>query len=162
MSEQPHRALATLLAELVDGAGPGECWVLNRGDAGLLRSLDRLSAAAASARPPNGGASIAAHVDHLRYGFELMNRWSRGDEDAFRTADWSASWRRLTVTEEEWRARRTALRAELEAWQGVVRKPLELGEFELTGMISSVVHLAYHLGAIRQIDRAIAGPPAQD
>jgi hypothetical protein len=29
---------------------------------------------------------------------------------------------------------------------------------ELTGMISSIAHLAYHLGAIRQINQKIRGP----
>jgi hypothetical protein len=29
-------------------------------------------------------------------------------------------------------------------------------------MLSSVVHLAYHLGAIRQINPAAAGPRAKD
>jgi hypothetical protein len=33
---------------------------------------------------------------------------------------------------------------------------------ELTGMVSSVVHLAYHLGAIRQMDRRIRGPSANN
>ena len=27
---------------------------------------------------------------------------------------------------------------------------------------AALSHLAYHLGAIRQIDRALAGPPAND
>lgn len=29
---------------------------------------------------------------------------------------------------------------------------------ELTGMISSIAHLAYHIGAIRQIDNGTRGP----
>lgn len=29
---------------------------------------------------------------------------------------------------------------------------------ELTGMIGSIAHLAYHLGAIRQIDKQTRGP----
>jgi hypothetical protein len=29
---------------------------------------------------------------------------------------------------------------------------------ELTGMIASIAHLAYHLGAIRQISKAVRGP----
>jgi hypothetical protein len=31
----------------------------------------------------------------------------------------------------------------------------------LTGAIAIVAHLAYHLGAIRQIDRSIRGPSAE-
>ena len=84
--------LPTLFAELIDGASQSEAYMLNRGDAGLLRSLDKLSATAASAPTPHG-STIAAHVDHLRYGLSLMNRWSAG-ENPFDDADWTASWRR--------------------------------------------------------------------
>lgn len=154
------RSLTALLRELVHGSDPKACWVLNPDDQGLLASLDRLPAPAASAPAPAGGASIAAHVDHLRYGFELLNRWSRG-EDPFETADYSRSWERGTVSEDEWADRRQALRAEIESWERAIANPRDLSEFELTGLLASVVHLAYHLGAIRQIDRAAQGPPAR-
>ena len=156
-----HRALTTLLRELLDGSAPDACWVLNPGDPGLLRSLDQLSAAAASAPAPGGGPSIAAHVEHLRYGLELMNRWSEG-EDPFGDADYGASWRRLRVSDQEWATLRDRLRAEAHRWLGVVREPRPLSAPELTGMLGSVVHLAYHLGAVRQIDRSTRGPAARD
>lgn len=157
-----HRALTTLLRELLDGSAADACWVLNPGDPGLLRSLDTLSAAAASAPAPGGGPSIAAHVDHLRYGLELMNRWADGEPNPFATADYAASWRRGRVSDEEWATLRQQLRAEAHRWLGVVREPRPLSDPELTGMLASVVHLAYHLGAVRQIDRSIRGPAARD
>ena len=91
-----HESLAFLFAELIDGPAPDAAYMLNGGDPGLLRSLDRLSAAAASSVPPSGGASIAAHVDHVRYGLELMNRWGDGEANPWSSADWTASWRRTT------------------------------------------------------------------
>ena len=154
-------SVTTLLRELVQGGDPKECWVLNPDDPGLLASLDRLSAQAASTPAPAGGASIAAHVDHLIYGLDLLNRWARGEENPFGAADWTLSWQRGTVTDAEWDARRQALRSELDAWKGLSDHPRELSQFELTGLLGSVVHLAYHLGAIRQIDRAAQGPPAR-
>ena len=156
-----HGALTTLLRELLDGSAAEACWVLNPGDAGLLRSLDQLSAAAASAPAPGGGPSIAAHVDHLRYGLELMNRWSEG-EDPWGDADWGASWRRLRVSDQEWAALRGRLGTEAHRWLDVVRQPRPLSDPELTGMLASVVHLAYHLGAMRQVDRSAGGPLARD
>jgi hypothetical protein len=36
--------------------------------------------------------------------------------------------------------------------------PREVQEIELNGMIGSIAHLAYHLGAIRQIDSSLRGP----
>jgi hypothetical protein len=156
-----HAALTTVLRELLDGSAAEACWVLNPGDAGLLRSLGNLSAGAASAPAPGGGPSIAAHVDHLRYGLGLMNRWSEG-EDPFGDADYGASWRRLRVSDQEWADLREQLGTEAHRWLDTVSRPRPLGDVELTGMIASVVHLAYHVGAVRQIDRSTRGPAAQD
>jgi hypothetical protein len=153
------QAIDTLLSELVDGGTGEACYVLNPTDPGILRSLDRLSADDASTMPSAGGASIAAHVDHVCYGFELLNRFAAG-ENAFDTADYSASWRRRRVSEEAWSALRQRLRDELSAWRGSVRHLDPDVPLHVTGAIASIVHLAYHLGAIRQIHRAAAGPPA--
>ena len=153
--------LLTILKELVEGAEPGACWVLNAQDPGLLASLNRLSAEEASAVPAGGGASIAAHVDHLRYGLELLNRWSAG-ENPFVNADYSASWDRLTVSKVDWASRREALHSEAYAWMEAIKRPRDVSDFELTGMVASVAHLAYHLGAIRQINRSTRGPAARD
>jgi hypothetical protein len=154
-------AVSTLLRELLDGAGAEACWALNPKDPGLLRSLDKLSAAAASAVQPGGGASIASHVDHLRYGLGVMNRWSEG-ENPFADADYSASWRRPAVSEAEWAQLRDQLRTEAQRWLDAVRRPRDLSDVELTGVVASAVHLAYHVGAIRQIDRSTRGPAATD
>ncbi len=153
--------LRTLFSELVDGAPEGMAYMLNQGDAGLLRSLDRLSAEAASASS-QGGATIAGHVEHLRYGLSLMNRWAGGEENPFADADWSAAWHTTRVSEEEWARLRAALRDEAHRWLTVLGTPREAGRIELNGMVSSIAHLAYHLGAIRQIDRSTRGPTAEE
>jgi hypothetical protein len=150
------RALTVILTELIDGAASEAAWVLNRRDRGLLASLDTLSADAASASP-EGRASIAAHVDHLRYGLELLNRWTEG-HDPFADADYSASWRRGVVSAEQWRTLRMALAREAHAWIESAAQPRVWDETTLTGALASAAHLAYHLGAIRQIDPATRGP----
>jgi hypothetical protein len=151
------RALAKVYKELVDGATEKESWVLNPKDPGLIGSLDRLSAEAASALPATGGASIAAHADHLRYGLELIKRWTEG-EQPFADADYGQSWKRLTVSDAEWADRRQGLKEFAHYWQDAITAERKLTEIELTGVIGSVVHLAYHLGAMRQIDRSMRGP----
>lgn len=148
------------MRELVGGPDARAQWILNGGDVGLIRSLDRLTAQAASATSP-GGSSIAAHVDHLRYGLSLMNRWSQGAPDPWTGADWARSWTRTAVTEAEWEALRASFASEARAWLESLRRPREYSALELTGVIASLAHLAYHVGAIRQIDRSIAGPPAR-
>jgi hypothetical protein len=154
------KTLATLFNELVEGPPASGGFILNPGDGGLLRSLDKLPAAAASVVTATG-SSVAAHVDHLRYGLSLMNRWSAG-ENPFGAADWNDSWKKTTVSDDDWRALRAALRAEAVRWLEVLRTPREVQEIELNGMIGSIAHLAYHLGAIRQIDRRLAGPVEGD
>lgn len=156
-----RRALLTLLSELVDGAPAQACFVLNPTDPGLLRSLDRLSAQEASAISAQGGASIAAHVDHLCYGMELLNRWAEGDEHAFDTADYSTSWRRTNVTDSEWSALRTRLRMNTIKLNAAFQQVQTDNDLHVTGSIAMVVHLGYHFGAIRQIDRSIRGPQAE-
>jgi hypothetical protein len=154
--------LVTLLGELIHGSpDPGaRTYVLNQGDAGLLASLDRLSAAAASAT--HGGPSIAAHADHLRYGLSLLNRWTNGNPPPWPDMDWTASWRKNVVTDGEWRALRDELRREADAWVQAIGALREVTEIPAGWVAGSVAHLAYHLGAIRQIDRAARGPTAED
>jgi hypothetical protein len=149
--------LALLFAELVDGAADNNAFVLNGGDAGLLRSLDRLSASDAS-QSAHGGATIAAHVRHVRYGLSLMNRWASEGGNPFANADWSEAWKTTAADDATWSQIRRELREEVRQWLPTLKEPRDAAEVELTGMIASVVHLAYHLGAIRQIDRNARGP----
>ena len=88
-----HSSMARLFSELVDGAGtPAGAFILNSGDAGLLKSLDRLSPEDAS-RSVNGGATIAAHAQHLRYGLSLMNKWGAEGGNPFADAKWDEPWK---------------------------------------------------------------------
>jgi len=155
--------LPTIFRELVHGSADPKArtYVLNQGDQGLLASLDRLSAASASATH-TGGSSIAAHVDHLRYGLSLLNRWASGDRPPWPDMDWTASWRRNAVSEAEWRTLRNELRREAARWAETLNTPREAGDIRAGWATGSVAHLAYHLGAIRQLDRAARGPTAED
>ena len=155
-------SVVVLLSELLDGPPGSDAYILNPGDPGVLRSLDGLSAAAASAVPPGGDSSIAAHVDHLLYGFQLLNRWMSGETNPFASADYGASWKRGTVSDGEWEARRAALTTEVRRWSEAIKSATPRRAVERQGIVSSVVHLAYHIGAIRQIDRSSRGPKAKD
>src|SRR5204863_7538669 len=95
-------SLMRLFSELVEGANDqGGAFILNSGDVGLLRSLDKLSATAAS-RSVNDGATIAAHAQHLRYGLSLMNRWAREGGNPFADATWDEARKTTRVTAEGW------------------------------------------------------------
>lgn len=150
--------LTTLFSELVRGANnPGGAYILNTGDVGLLRSLDKLSAADAS-RSSHGGATIAAHARHLAYGLSLMNRWAREGGNPFADAKWDEAWKTSTVDDDEWGTIRRELAEETREWLEHLGRAREAGAVEVNGMVGSLAHLAYHLGAIRQIDRNTRGP----
>src|SRR5919205_1077804 len=139
-------ALTKLFSELADGTSvKGEAFILNSGDVGLLRSLDKLSPDAAS-RSVNDGATVAAHAQHLRYGLSLMNRWASEGGNPFADAKWDEAWKTSTVDAREWEEIRRGLRDEVRRWLEALRTPREAVPVELGGMIGSIAHLAYHLG----------------
>jgi hypothetical protein len=153
-----NNALTTLFSELTEGAkAPGGAFILNSGDAGLLRSLEALPTADAS-RSLAGGATVAAHAQHLRYGLSLMNRWARDGGNPFADATWDEAWKTNVVTDAQWTEIRNGLREEVHRWKEALATPREVSVVELCGLIGSVGHLAYHLGAIRQIAPNARGP----
>lgn len=153
------RSLTTLFSELVDGAKSpvGGNFILNSGDVGTLASLDKLSAAEAS-RSVHGGATIAAHAEHERYGLSLMNRWASEGGNPFADARWDEAWKTSTVDEQRWNEIRNGLRDEAHRWLQVLGSAREVRSVELAGMIGSIAHFAYHLGAMRQIAASARGP----
>jgi len=151
-------ALMKVFAELVHGANvPGGSFVLNSGDVGLLRSLDALTEREASASA-HDGATIAAHAQHVRYGLSLMNEWARDGGDPFSNARWDAAWTTSEVDANQWAEIRAGLRSEVEEWLAAMEEPRSMSTLALCGMIGSVAHLAYHLGAVRQIEKNARGP----
>ena len=151
-------ALRRLFSELVDGANnPKGGFILNTGDIGLLKSLEKLSAADAS-RSVNDGATIAAHAQHVRYGLSLMNQWVTEGGNPFANAKWDEAWKISSVDAAAWDDIRKGLRDETQRWIKVLSEPREVLDIEFTGLVASIAHLAYHLGAIRQIDKGARGP----
>ena len=150
------RTLSHLFSELVNGVDKNG-FVLNTGDIGLAKSLDKLSSADAS-RSTNDGATIAAHAQHVRYGLSLMNEWGTKGGNPFANAKWDEAWKVSKVDAAQWQEIRDGLRQETRNWLKVLQTPREAAGIEFTGMVSSIAHLAYHMGAIRQINKSARGP----
>ena len=158
MPTTTNAVVAALFADLVDGTTSlGGPFILNTGDDGLLRSLDNLGPDEAS-RSVSGGATIAAHAQHVRFGLSLMNQWAAQGDNPFADPKWDEAWTTGEVDAIRWHEIRTGLQREAQRWLEVLNSPREVSEFELGGMIGSVAHVAYHLGAIRQIARQARGP----
>ncbi len=146
-----QQALSTLLTEIFDGPPGPNAYLLNPGDPGLLGELNTIEASAASQRPMPGKTTIAAHVDHVHFGFSILNRWAAGEANPWAGADWNGSWQRPTVTDDQWRTLRDRLRHEAEQWRKVVATRTTWDDLGAAAALSTAAHTAYHLGAIRQI-----------
>jgi hypothetical protein len=155
---ESSRTLSHLFAELVNGVTSSQGgFMLNTGDTGMLASLEKLSAEEAS-HAANGGATIAAHAQHVRYGLSLMNQWAAEGGNPFANAKWDEAWKITSVDAARWAEIRDGLRQESEHWLQVLKTPRAVSGIEFTGLVSSIGHLAYHLGAMRQISKGARGP----
>lgn len=115
---------------------------------GLLPTLEHLNADMASRTSAAGRSSIAAHCEHLRYVLEVMNAWTRGERPEI---DWAQSWQHVTVTPAGWDALRTAIRDEGNRLEVALRERSEWTQRFAQLAINNVAHIAYHVGAIRQL-----------
>ncbi|MEK7774720.1 MAG: DinB family protein [Candidatus Zixiibacteriota bacterium] len=146
------QSLQTLLAEAFDGTPTdGTSWFTeSKKGQGLFGAVEGLTASQASKQPVSGHASIAAHLEHLRYSLSLANRWSKGEEP-YGNADWSTAWKKNTVSDNEWKQLLSDLRKEYLNWKTALAADSRWTGDELTGKMALVVHVAYHLGAIRHM-----------
>ena len=109
MPTTTNAVVAALFAELVDGTTSlGGPFILNTGDDGLLRSLDNLGPDEAS-RSVSGGATIAAHAQHVRFGLSLMNQWAAQGDNPFADPKWDEAWTTGEVDAIRWHEIRTGL-----------------------------------------------------
>lgn len=140
-------AVRLLLVECFRGADSGSTWFLDRD--GLLATAAALSAEQASREASAGGATIAGHVEHVRWFVALLNAYARGERPAIR---WDESWSVREVDENGWRTLQAELEREFEALLGHLERGLDPEHAErLLPLLATVTHAAYHLGAVRQM-----------
>ena len=146
-------SLFQLLKETFEGPPPqiGSAY-LDKG-AGLFQTLDQVTAEMASASVRVGGPTIAAHCEHLRFYVMALYDSMRGSTEK---VDWEQSWLVRTVTSAEWDALKERLRRAYTAVTEHFRSVEAWREAEVGDGTAILVHTAYHLGAIRQLVRALA------
>jgi hypothetical protein len=116
----------------------------------LFQTLDNITHVQAS-RPVGGRcASIAAHVAHITFYLEVLERYFVANDTS--KADWGAIWRTIEqVTPAQWDDLKTQLqltyRRVINALRGV---EVWQSDPHLASALAISVHTAYHLGEIRQ------------
>lgn len=138
-----------LLRETFEGALPGQGTQYLDHDSGVRATLAAITAEQASRRV-DGRPSIAAHARHMNFHLRVTGEWILGDHSR---RDWRASFEPQTVTHEEWQGIQRDLEASRAQLERVLRSLAPEQFVEEAGGMGAIAHLAYHLGAIRQLMR---------
>jgi hypothetical protein len=115
---------------------------------GLTPTLAQIDATTASRLPAAGRSSIAAHCEHLRYVINIVNAWIKLEKPQ---PDWSLAWKTSSVDAAQWEALKNAIQTECEMLKTLIGNSTEWNPKLLNLLISNTSHVAYHVGAIRQI-----------
>ena len=144
--------LLAVLKETIEGPGEAGSFFLDK-NTGLLQTLETLGLnelglerAFASAAP--GRPSIAAHVKHTSFHIHAICAWPRGDHSR---RDWPSSFVLENHDAQTWMALLEELKFEYADFQSVIREFASENDEALGGAVGGIVHVAYHLGAIRQL-----------
>ena len=139
-----------ILHETFEGSPEGEgSAYLDRG-IGVFPTLEKLSAAQVSTEI--NGISIAAHTEHFKFYLDRLCEFIKGKNEPI---NWEQSWLIDEVNDAEWDSLRIAVR---KAYENVLRTFAEVETWNgdnIGDSVAIIAHTAYHLGAIRQIMKAV-------
>jgi hypothetical protein len=153
-SEEIIKSLSGLFQEAYEGTNSSFFSDSDKG--GLFRTLDQLSAEQASQSIVSDGVTIAAHAEHLRWSLANLNATTKG---VAWNPNWAESWRTRQVDTAQWDALRSGLRHEYETTRETMQHldTTHLEPMMFTGVVATIAHAAYHLGAIRATLNVLAG-----
>ncbi|ACU63572.1 DinB family protein [Chitinophaga pinensis] len=138
-----------LLHELYIGTGGEHSWVIDaKPGQGFTAAVKTINAQQASTPIVEGGSTIAAHTEHLRWSIYFALAFFKGKKPE---GNWEESWQIREVDEAEW----TKLQQDLlEAYDKLVVAIKGVTDwsnpFFVQGVLALVPHAAYHLGAVKQ------------
>ena len=139
MNELLRKQIALTMEETINGLTEGASFA----GTGTMMLVDKLSAAEASA--PASGLCIAAHVEHMAYGMDAFAAAMAGDTSLF--DNWPPM-DPLSLSEEEWKEIRIALKSKTEAFMKRVNST-DFDQSALRLAMGNVAHAVYHLGIIQ-------------
>lgn len=154
MNDMLRKSFKMLLKETFDGPGENGSWYTeSKPGSGFFGTLEKVSAEEASFLVQD--TTIAAHIDHTRYYLWMANTYIKGDKPEL---DWSESWKISSVDESTWSRFKVELQNEYTTLLENIHSLTSLDEQTLNGILGSLAHSAYHLGAIRQMTKAVKIP----
>lgn len=144
------KAYLTLFEEIMIGRTGEYTWVIDRDPGqGILRSLQELSGKEASTPLRKDGISIASHAGHVNWALDFALTFMSGETP---TGKWPDSWKTKDLDEEDWLKLLEQIEDRAEAFRDKVKEREDWSDVQLeTGVLAFVPHMAYHLGAIRQL-----------
>jgi hypothetical protein len=116
----------------------------------LFETLDSVSAEDASRTAVENGATVAAHVEHVRFYLDVLTEVIQKEE--VKKVDWREIWQNVReVTPDEWEDQKRRLRDSYERVLNTLKNYDKWeGEYGISGSLGILAHTAYHLGGIRQ------------
>jgi hypothetical protein len=92
--------------------------------------------------------TIAAHTEHLRWSLANLNNTIAGNPW---NPNWAESWQVRSLEQSDWTTLQAALKNEYESLRRVIQSSDRWwsDQLHINGMIATVAHAAYHLGAMR-------------
>lgn len=139
-----------LLKETFEGSAAEGSAYLDRG-VGVLNTIEKVSADAASRSLGENGASIAAHLEHARFYLVALVEFMNGRTEK---VNWDESWLVKKVNETEWKLLKENTRRDYETVIETFQTIENWNEDNIGEAMAIVAHTAYHLGAMRQIMKA--------
>lgn len=153
MNKLFENSIKTLIQETFEGPPvpvKSSWFTETKPNSGIFGVLEQISFEEASISVH--GATLAAHADHTRYHMWGVNEILKTGEQP--QMDWSKSWQIHTVDEQQWTHIQKELRNEYVTLIGLI-DTIEWNELLANETLASLAHSAYHLGAIRQMLKAI-------
>lgn len=139
-----------ILRETFEGSPEGQpSAYLDRG-VGFIKTIENLSAEQVSKNI--GETTIAAQTEHAKFYLDRLSEFMTGRTES---VNWEQSWLIETVNETEWDALREAVK---KSYENVLRTIARIETWDGSNVgdpVAIIAHTAYHLGAIRQMVKAI-------
>lgn len=138
-----------VLRETFEGSPVGEGSAYLDNGVGVFPTLEKLSAEQVSTY--FGETTIAAHTEHFKFYLDRICEFLRGRTEK---VNWEQSWLIETVSDEEWKNLRDAVK---KSHENVLQTFAEIETWNTDNIgdaVAIVAHSAYHLGAIRQMAKS--------